>query len=197
MIIRYSEKKDIPRVVDIHLSRFNSFFLSSLGAKFLHVYYRSFLKKPAILLVLEDDGDIKGFACGNLLNRSFYKTLLFQNFISFSLIGLYLLFTRPKSLFRIFFNLNHSGDDGVVYAELLSIASLKNKKGYGSALLTAFEAEVLKNSNDKENVKISLTTDYYNNDAAVNFYKSNNYAELKVFNGYQNRKMYRFIKQFN
>lgn len=195
MRFRYSTKADITEIVKIHKMRFDNFFLTSLGDRFLDVYYKSFLKKPGILIVLEDERCIKGFACGNISNKGFYKKLLLKNIGDFSLIGLKLLFTKPLSIFRIFFNLKNSEKDNIVYAELLSIATLPNKKGYGSFLLKSFEEEIKKCNYFETDINLSLTTDYYNNDKTVDFYKSNNYKELRVFDGFKSRKMYQLIKK--
>ena len=47
----------------------------------------------------------------------------------------------------------------------------------------------------KEGVdRVSLTTDYYNNESAVGFYHSMGYETLYEFVTYPNRKMYRLIK---
>ena len=42
--------------------------------------------------------------------------------------------------------------------------------------------------------EISLTTDYYNNEKTIAFYKKMGYAVLYEFVTYPNRKMYRMIK---
>lgn len=193
MNIRTAEKKDIKSVVQIHVERFPNFFLSSLGKQFLKIFYRSFLKSPGLLIVLEDENEIKGFACGSYTNNSFYKKLLFNNIGNFTIIGITLLFSKPKSILRILSNLKKSNAIEIEFAELLSIATLKNKKGYGAKLLNAFENELKINLSRKAE-KISLTTDFENNDKAIEFYKQNNYEILNVFESYENRKMYRFIK---
>ena len=193
MIIRTAEKNDIKRVVQIHIERFPNFFLSSLGKQFLKTFYRSFLKLPGLLIVLEDENEIRGFACGSYSNQSFYKKLLLNNIGNFTLIGITLLFSKPKSILRIMSNLKKSSDTEIEFAELLSIATLKNKSGYGAKLLKAFENELNLNLLKKAE-KISLTTDFENNDKAIAFYKQNNYQVLDVFESYENRKMYRFIK---
>ena len=42
---------------------------------------------------------------------------------------------------------------------------------------------------------VSLTTDYDDNEKAVQFYKDCGYEIQEVFQSFQNRKMYRFIKK--
>lgn len=192
MRVRKADPKDINRIVFIHEDRFKGFFLSTLGTQFLKVFYGGFLKNPGVLLVIEDEGDIKGFAAGSRDNRGFYKKLLLNNFLNFLMSGLRILFLRPKALLRIASNAGKSEKNDLVFAELLSVATVKNKNGYGRILLAEFEKEIGKEN--LENLPLSLTTDYDKNNKAVEFYKENGYEVHQVFESYQNRKMYRFIK---
>jgi ribosomal protein S18 acetylase RimI-like enzyme len=195
MNVRYASSHDLAEIVRIHLDRFENFFLSSLGNGFLEVYYRSFLKKPGVLLVLEDEGKIQGFASGCPSNTGFYRKLLKANIASYFIVGIKLLLVKPKALLRIFTNMKSSGRGSLIYAELLSIATVKNKKGYGSVLLNAFEVEMTKLKESHAINALSLTTDFENNEKAIRFYKGNGYKESSVFESYEKRKMYRFIKQ--
>ena len=43
IIIRKADINDVDGIVDIHLAAFESFFLSSLGKRFLRLYYSSFI----------------------------------------------------------------------------------------------------------------------------------------------------------
>lgn len=192
MIIRKANLKDIPKVVAIHEERFSGFFLSSLGSAFLKVFYTAFLKNPAVLLVLEQEGIVKGFAAGSRDNRGFFKELLKNNVFQFGLAGIKILFTRPMALKRMAANSLKSEMSDLVFAELLSIATLKNSEGFGKILLGEFEREISSQNIDK--LPISLTTDFDENEKVINFYKENGYQIHELFNSYQNRKMYRFIK---
>lgn len=194
MLVRKAQVTDINKIVSIHMERFSSFFLTTLGSDFLKVFYKAFLKNPGILIVLEDEGSIKGFAAGSRKNTGFFKKLLNNNLIGFAFSGVKILFTKPAALKRMATNAGKSEGNNIMYAELLSIATLKNSKGYGKVLLNAFEKEVQKEN--KENLPISLTTDLNDNEKAVQFYKDCDYDILEVFEGYQGRKMYRFIKKY-
>ncbi len=192
MEIRLAKVSDLDMIVEIHYSRFSNFFLTTLGKKFLKTFYKAFLKEPGILIVLLDNGCIKGFAAGSRSNQNFFKKLLKNNFFGFIYSGIQIIFTNPKALKRIFSNTKKSEEIALEYSELLSIATVLNKKGYGKVLLDSFEKEVaLKN---EESLSLSLTTDYDNNDKAVKFYKDCGYEVLEIFESYQKRKMYRFIK---
>ena len=119
-----------------------------------------------------------------------------NNLISFAILSIKMLFTAPNSLLRLVKNLTKkSSDVGDVsdYAELFSIGVLGTEQGKGiGKLLLASSEEYLRNKNI---AKISLTTDYYNNDQTIGFYKTMGYRELYEFIAYPNRKMYRFIKE--
>ncbi|GEN76161.1 GNAT family N-acetyltransferase [Chryseobacterium hagamense] len=192
MKIRSAEISDLDAIVDIHYRRFSSFFLTTLGKSFLKAFYQAFLIKPGILLVLLDNNEIKGFAAGSRDNRNFFKKLLQNNPLGFALSGVNIFFTNPKALKRIFTNTKTSQRVSIACAELLSIATLPNKQGYGKALLDYFEKDII--LHNKEKLPISLTTDYENNEKAVKFYKDCGYEVFEVFESYQKRKMYRFIK---
>ena len=192
MKVRKATGKDIGTVVEIHMERFWSFFLTSLGKSFLKVFYKAFLKNPGILLVLEDGGQIRGFAAGSRDNRGFFKKLLMNNLFGFAISGVRILITNPLALKRIAQNAGKAEDNKLIFAELLSIATLENKKGYGKILLGEFEKEVARENT--ANLPVSLTTDYDNNERAVQFYRDNGFEIYEIFESYQKRKMYRFLK---
>ena len=84
-------------------------------------------------------------------------------------------------------------EDQEDYAELYSIGVSKQAqgKGIGKLLLMETEKQLRSESIDK----LSLTTDYYNNESAVAFYHKMGYTTLYEFTTYPNRKMYRLIKK--
>lgn len=190
-----ANKKDIPAVVRIHMIRFSSFFLTSLGSFFLENFYTAFLVQPGVLLVLEDMGEIRGFVAGSVDNRGFFKKLLRNNFFGFSRAALRLIVSKPASLIRLASNAGRSEKNTLIFAELLSIATMKNTSGYGVKLLQAFE-ETIKSSKSG-NLPVSLTTDVENNDKAIRFYNDAGYEIYEQFESFGNRKMYRFIKRNN
>lgn len=195
MEIRKATKKDVKAIVAIHMERFSNFFLTSLGTSFLTEFYKAFLKNKAILLVLEDRSVVRGFAAGSYHNRGFFKQLILSNIFGFSIVGLRILLTKPQALKRMLRKAGHSEKNNLIFAELLSIATLKNNKGYGAALLSAFEQEVKKNN--PENGVISLTTDFHDNEKTIQFYFSAGYEVMEIFETYEHRKMYRMVKNIN
>lgn len=194
--IRQINKDEIKNVVEVHLYAFKGFFLSELGEKFLKVYYNAIRKNDkGILLGYYENNGLLGFCAATSLSKGFNKHLVRKNIVGFSLIGIKLLFTNPKSIVRLYNNFSKT-DASIIdkgyYAELLSIgvSPLLQGKGAGRQLLTTLE-EILKKKNIE---KLSLTTDYYNNEKALRFYATLGYEVLYEFNAYPDRKMYRLIK---
>lgn len=195
--IRKARETDIDTIVDIHIAAFPHFFLSQLGSKFITLYYNSVRKhKEGVLLVCEKDGEIIGLCAGTLLSSGFNTKLIKSNLFRYGVESLKLLFTNPKSLIHLMMNMKKEnpsiGDDGN-YAELLSIAvnPKVQRSGAGRAMVLALEEEIKKSGGKR----LSLTTDYEDNDKAIVFYKSLGYEPWYDFVTYPNRRMYRLIKQ--
>lgn len=195
--IRKAVIEDVDAIVKIHEQAFPDFFLSTLGAKFLHLYYGCLCQsKNAVTLCAEENGMLVGFATSSYVSRGFNTLLIKRNFCKFGLMAVQLLFTNPKAVLRLVKNLDKKSDESIVddkgeYAELYSIAVLPNyqKMGIGKSLLIAIEKDVI-----RHNGKISLTTDYYNNDRTIAFYHSLGYKDFYEFVTYPERRMWRMIK---
>lgn len=195
--IRESCQSDVKSIVSIHQDAFKDFFLTSLGTDFLTFYYSRFLTCPdaKILCALEEDR-VVGFAALAENCKGFNGRLVKRNLLSFAFLSVKMLFTSPKALLRLVNNLTKKSsevNDVADYAELFSIGVLATEqgKGIGKFLLASSEDYV----RTKKIAKMSLTTDYYNNDKTISFYKAMGYHELYEFIAYPNRKMYRFIKE--
>ena len=200
MNTRLVTSEDINSIVEIHLEAFPNFFLTSLGRSFLRTYYSSSLRSKNCIAVclIDDKNEITGFAFGTKQSKGFHKNIIKENLIKFILEISKIILTKPKAFIRLYKNLEKPktvNDDNGDYAELLSIGiSSKYKgKGLGKLIIDHFENEVL----NKGCKKLSLTTDFYNNDDVINFYKSKNYNVYYDFINYPNRRMYKMIKQLN
>lgn len=195
MKIIAANKKHIKDVVEVHKNAFPNFFLTELGDSFLKLYYQSVSNSDSgILLVCLENEKVLGFCAACTKSAGFNSTLIKDNFLKFSLVGVKLLFTRPKSLLRLAKNLSKKGetDDDGDYAELMSIGVSQDiqNKGVGKALLTSLE----KGLKDKDVSKLSLTTDAQENEKTLGFYSKCGFAQWYEFITYPNRKMYRLIK---
>lgn len=196
MEIRKAEQVDVESIVKVHYDAFEGFFLTSLGCDFLEFYYMCFVgSSEAVIMCAVEDGKILGFSASTKVCKGFNSRLIKSNLAGFGVLSIKLLFTSPKSLIRLLKNLTKKGgtvEDDEDYAELYSIAVSKDAqgKGVGKQLLMASE-KVMK----REGVKrVSLTTDYYNNETVMSFYISMGYKTLYDFVTYPNRRMYRLIK---
>jgi len=196
VLIRKIEKKDLQSVIEVHCSAFNSFFLTELGNDFLKLYYGSLLKIPdGYLFGYFIKNELLGFCAATTQSAGFNVRLIKSRFIHFFCISLKLLFTNPKALLRLCKNFTKKStainDDGK-YAELLSIAVNTNKQGLGigKLLLQALENDM----QQRGCKKISLTTDFYDNENAIQFYKKFGYEIMYEFTAHPDRKMYRLIK---
>lgn len=196
--VRKATLEDVDEIVKIHQSAFKDFFLTSLGRGFLRLYYSTFIKSnDGIVYCAEKEGTIAGFSACSYVSRGFNIKLIKNNIFGFGMEALKLLFTKPKAILRLVKNLNKEDNSGTVkdegeYAELYSIAvnPLCQGGGVGKFLLTVTESDV-KEHNDR----ISLTTDYFDNEKAIGFYHSLGYADYYEFITYPDRKMWRMIKE--
>lgn len=196
MNIRKATLYDVNAIVEIHINAFKGFFLTSLGRDFLKFYYTCFVKNgETVTMVAEENKIIYGFSAATTKCEGFNGRLIKGNFFLFGLLTFKMLFRSPKSLLRLIRNLTKKGD-GVIdkedYAELYSIGVSRNVQGMGVGKKILIETE--KNLKAMGVKRISLTTDYFNNEQAVGFYHSVGYKLLYEFVTYPNRKMYRLIK---
>ena len=197
MDIRKATKEDVGSIVEIHQAAFKDFFLTSLGTRFLKLYYGTFINSDkGVVYCTVDDNKIVGFSATSYMSKGFNASLIKNNIVKYAAEFILLVFTKPKAIIRLAKNMNKESrdtikDDGQ-YAELYSIAvsPLCQGKGIGKKLLTTTEKDVVNHNN-----LISLTTDYYNNDKTIAFYKALGYKNFYEFITYPNRKMWRMIKQ--
>ena len=198
ILIRKANKNDVKVIVSIHQQAFPDFFLTTLGSRFLQLYYKCMCKcEDAVTLCAEEDGVVKGFATSSYYSHGFNTAFIKKNLFKFGLMGVELLFTKPKAILRLAKNLDKKAEgnameDNGEYAELYSIAVKPGNQGsgIGKKLLIATEEDVA-----KHNRKISLTTDFYNNEKTIGFYHSLGYQDYYEFVTYPDRRMWRMIKE--
>jgi ribosomal protein S18 acetylase RimI-like enzyme len=187
--------EDIKDVVLVHESAFKGFFLTELGSSFLRLYYNSVRKSPiGVLIGAYDNEHLLGFCAACKRSKGFNTHLIMSNFFRFSFVGLKLLFTSPNSLVRLVKNMskNSGADDDGNYAEVLSIGVSREAQGRGvGKLLLMHLQEIFSQDGIK---RLSLTTDYSDNDNTLNFYQSMNFVPMYDFVTYPSRRMYRLIK---
>ena len=191
--VEISESKEL---ATIHLETFKGFFLTLLGLKFLNTYYKACIKSNESIVICATDEyeNIIGFSVGCTHSKGYHKRLIKQNIVPFMVQAIIILFSNPAAIIRLGKNLGKNSDkkDNGNYAELLSIGVLPthNGQGIGKELIKMFEAEAV----DNGCTEIALTTDFYDNDRVLKFYKNTGYEILYKFITYPNRKMYKLIK---
>lgn len=199
-IVRKADLNDLDAIVFIHKNAFKDFFLTSLGERFLKLYYTSFIKSDnGVVYCAAKDNSVVGFSACSYMSRGFNASLIKQNLTKFGIEALMLLFSKPKALLRLTKNMNKESDDTTIddkgdYAELYSIAVSPScqGEGVGKKLLIATEEDV-----KKHNDRISLTTDYFNNDKTIAFYYALGYENYYEFVTYPERRMWRMIKRLS
>lgn len=195
--IRKANISDVDSIVNIHSQAFPDFFLTTLGSRFLQLYYKCMCNcKDAITLCAIDEGTLVGFSSTAVKSAGFNTRLIKQNIGSFAMEAIKLLLTRPTALIRLVNNFTKKGsdvEDNGDYAELFSIgvSPICQGKGVGSLLLSNNERMIREWGGVK---RLSLTTDKNNNESAIAFYQRNGYKVLYEFTAYPDREMYRFIK---
>lgn len=195
--IRHANANDISKLSEVHLVAFKSFFLSSLGFNFLNFLYKQFLhESEGVLLVLEIDEQIIGFAVGCTDSVSFYKKIKTPyNFMKGAYLCLPYLLKNPihlvKRVFRAIFS-KKSPSKIKGGALLSSIAVLPSYAGnnYGGLLLESFEKIMLTHGVEV----INLTTDKLNNDNVLNFYRKNGYELDSILHSESDRPMVQLRK---
>lgn len=113
---------DVNSIVAIHKQAFPDFFLTTLGERFLNLYYKCMCRcDEAVTLCAVEDGEVVGLASSALKSAGFNSRLIKSNMIPFMGESIKLLFTRPMSLVRLVRNFTKKSssieDDGN-YAEL-------------------------------------------------------------------------------
>ena len=196
ILFRVARVEDVDSIAQIHLDAFPDFFLTSLGPSFLRTYYKCFVSSDDVVCVIaEENNAVVGFAVTACKSKGFNKRLLLKNLKSFIPESLRIFFTRPKALVHLLKNFSKQSDtvnDDGAYAELFSIGVKKSEQGKGIGTRLLDETEYLLTQAAVE--KLSLTTDYYDNDSARSFYQSKGFELLYEFDAYPNRRMCRLIK---
>jgi ribosomal protein S18 acetylase RimI-like enzyme len=200
MIKRRLTHSDVEDITKIHLQAFHDFFLSQLGENFLNLYYKCFLEdiNGIGVGIFDDNTRMLGFSVATTQSRGFNKNLFLNNFFPYFIIAIKLIFTRPQALIRLMKNMTKQAypnlDDGE-YAELFSIGVDPEEQGSGIGKMLLEETERI--VADKGCQRITLTTDFFDNENVIGFYKKMGYSVFYDFITYPDRKMYKMIKRLN
>ncbi len=194
MLLKNLSAEDAQAIANLHTKAFNSFFLTSLGNRFLKIFYQTIINEPnGVAIGIFEEKQLVAFSIGTLKKREFYSDILKKSAFLLFWAAVPQLIRHPKKIFRLIRSFGTKETENKEILEsacLLSICvdpSMTNK-GYGTKVLSAFEQKIFLKSK-----KISLTTDAEENDSVNYFYLQNKYILLCSF--YQsNRKMNLYYK---
>jgi len=194
MYLKELSVNDSQAIADLHLKAFISFFLSSLGRKFLKIFYQTIIKNPnSIAFGLFNGEKLVAFSIGTSKKKGFYSKILKKSGLALLWAALPQLISKPQNITRLFFSLKSNEIENVKIANSACLLSICvdpeiGSKGYGKKVLRAFESKAFLFANT-----ITLTTDTDDNQAANSFYLSNGYLLINIL--YQaKRKMNLYYK---
>lgn len=196
MVYRTVKTSESEILTQIHILAYKDFFLTTLGKRFLNLYYFSSLNSTESISIcaVDENDQIIGFSIGCIQAKGYHKRLILQNFLQFLFQGICILFSKPVAFWRLALNIekNKIYTDKGNYAELLSIAVIPDEKGVGvgKEMIARFEAK----AKSRGCTNIALTTDYYNNEEVLAFYKNCGFDVFYEFTTYPKRRMYKLIK---
>lgn len=195
MIVKKLDVSQVKNIALLHDDSFPDFFLTTLGKRFLEVFYKSIiLHSDGIAVGVFENESLLAFAIGSSKKGGFYSDIFKRNFFQLGFYCLPSLIRKPqigKRIFKSLFSKSVSEDFLLENATLLSICidPKQSKKGLGTIILKEFEKEAFQLSNG-----ISLTTDYFSNETVNGFYLKNNYKLISNFNQ-GDRKMNLYYKK--
>jgi len=185
-------------IAKLQIEIFNDFFMAGLGLNILKTYYKAILKYPETICIVaeKDDGKAVGFVLGQA--KAGLKPVIRRYPLIFCLIGIKLLLFRPCSILRLLNNIEKIDQnqkdfiDKQDYSEIGLIGVINDHQGerIGQVLLFEFEKRV----KQRGAKKLSLTTDYFNNEKTLNAYSNWGFNVYYEFMTYPDRRMYRLIK---
>ncbi len=143
MKVRTAGVEDLALIADLHTTRINEGFLSSLGSPFLRRLYRRVLNTDAAFaLVAADERDqVIGFAAGVGDLPGFYRSFLLHDGIA---AGIRSAPRLVRSIPRVIETLRYgSSSDTLPTAEILAVAvgAASAGRGVGRSLVIAATAE--------------------------------------------------------
>lgn len=191
--IRTMRCDQVPDVAAIHLAAFETFFLSSLGPRFLRTLYRGIAHDPTgfVLTASGSDGRLLGFAAGVREQGGFFSRLLRRQILQFGWAALPALICRPLIAPRLWRALRRPSQVAAADALLMSIAvdPRFSGQGIGGRLLESFLDRMEENGVQA----VSLTTDREDNGAANAFYRRHGFELTRSFATPEGRQMNEYV----
>ena len=197
MMVFQATHDDVAAVATLHIKVFPSFFLTSLGQKFLEELYMSYLSHPsAIFMVSRDKNMVVGFVAGTSDPSVFFSDLRKQRKFFFLFKALPTLLKNPMPVIRkLLSSMTYNGDTSadVKNSSLLSsigVDSAYRGTGLSTALIHAFESKAHSHGSNS----VYLLTDETENIRANMFYTKIGYQVILPLIKEKSRKMLRYEK---
>lgn len=187
--VRRMSEDDLNSVVSIHVRAFDTFFLTSLGHRFLKLFYGYCSTSAEIALVATDTtGEIAGFVVGTTNARRLFVGMARLRPVQLGLSLLPAIVRQPMIILRLGrrWSSVETQSSGPAIT-LLSIATdpTKQRRGIGRRLLARFYDEACELSA----ASIELTTDALANMKVNAFYLENGFRLIKQYVTAEGRAM--------
>lgn len=185
-----NDKSDVRDVVDIHLSTFQGFFLTFLGAGFLKQLYEGYIEhEDSNIIVAKNENEIIGFIAYSSNISDLYKYLINRKLFYFAWYSLIAFIKNPKILSRLLsaFFKSEEVKREEKYIELSSIGVKPNQKGKGIG--TAMIAYLKEKIDFNIYRYVSLETDALDNEYTNKFYLKNGFILARSYETKQGRLM--------
>lgn len=187
---------DAPQLATLHAAAFPTFFLSSLGERFLSEFYRGFADDPSAVVVVQPgaDGCPVGVAVGTVEPDRFFSRLLRRRLWGFLGAAAGAAAKNPRAIGRLVRAVAYRGDPADAHAgALLSSICVDPKlggRGHGRRLIEAWESRAYALGARSA----YLTTDATGNARTNRFYAESGWTLSDSFATPQGRAMNRYIK---
>lgn len=189
--ISRADRAQISAIAAVHLAAFESFFLSSLGPRFLRTLYHAIRRDSTglVLAATDAEGRVLGFAAGVEDSRGCFSRLARRHCMRFAWAMLPSLLRDPRIALRVLRSLRGSGGQGraTAGALLMSIAVDPSHagQGIGGQLLESFLDQMARNGVQAA----CLTTDRDANEATNAFYQRHGFVLEHQFVTSEGRRM--------
>jgi ribosomal protein S18 acetylase RimI-like enzyme len=185
--VREASPRDVDPVVAVHLAAFESFFLTSLGPRFLRHLYAGYVAHPSGILLLadgggtSDDAPVAGFVAGTTDPAAFYGWLRRSHGPAMALAAAPALIRRPLVVGRRLASaVRYRGQAPRRLTDAALLASLavhpgSSGLGLGGLLVDAFVERV----READREVAYLSTDVADNERVLEFYGRHGFREAE------------------
>lgn len=192
-LVDKDEKEIIDEVVEVHITAFQGFFLSTMNKGFLRALYKSFCEhNSSDLMVAILDDKCVGFVAFSRDTSGIYSYMLRRHFITFTWYSFLAFVRRPSIITKLFsaLDMSNSTKRDSHYAKIFSLGVSPecHGLGIGSALIEKMRVNLDFTKYDY----ITLETDADNNDETNIFYQKNGFRLSQTYTTKEGRKMNKY-----